>query len=195
MRSLVPALLFTLSACGGGDSPGTDSGEDTRTPLTCAVLADADFCWNTQVAEAYACIADTNSSGTFDSARGTCTLGDGSTVVFDDPVPADPFADSADDYLWTFTVNDASGSQCMRFVDSDEGMELTTSSGTASQRGAGMLGIEMECPDGELFFQGDAFSLFECEEDVTLPGYGYTGNVSWQLLGGPDGRFNLFDCQ
>lgn len=188
-------LLFVplaITACAGGG--GTDSGEvDDRTPLTCDVLAADDFCWQTNVDEAYACIPEADSDGTFNGDRSVCTLGNGITIEFVEPVPADPFADSADDYLWNFTIKDAGGADCATFVDTEFDYGLTTASGTAETRASG-FGMELECPDGEVFYIGNAFDLFECEGG-TIPGYGYSGNVAWQLLGGAEDRFNLFNCQ
>ncbi|TNE87130.1 MAG: hypothetical protein EP330_19370 [Deltaproteobacteria bacterium] len=189
MVRFLPALV-ALTACGGGGD--TNTNEPPGEPLTCDVLADPDFCWAASVDEAYACIPEADSSGTFDATRSTCTLGNGITVVFDEPVPEDPFADSADDYLWSFTIRDGGG-DCARFVDGDTGYSLTTNSGQASTRPYGFAGSTLECPNGDEYTAENLFDLFECEGAV-LPGYGYSGNVSWQLLGGPDGRFFLFEC-
>lgn len=183
------AVALWATACG---TATTDTEEVEGDPLTCDTLADTGFCWNTAVQETYACIPAADNTGTFDASRSTCTLGSGIEVVFDDPVPADPFDESADGYLWTFSIMDASG-ECGRFVDGDGAYTIHSGSGVTRMRGFGMVGLQVLCPDDSSFVADNAFDLLSCE-DSSPPGFGYSGNVAWQLFGGPEGQV-LFSCE
>jgi hypothetical protein len=180
-------VWVALTACG---SEAVDTEEPE--PLTCETIADTGFCWNIGASEAYECIPEADSVGVFDEARTTCTLGSGIEVVFDEPVPVDPFDDAADGYRWTFSILDASG-ECARFVDRDGAYTLTSSAGVVRGEVYGLFGLEVTCPDESTFAASSVFDLFSCEEG-SPPGYSYTGNISWQLLGGGDGR-SLFTCE
>ena len=85
MRPRIALCALTIAACAGGDD-GEDSAVDDRIEMTCEVLADPELCWAVGIAEAYDCIPDADSSGTFDANREVCTLGNGITVTFDEPV-------------------------------------------------------------------------------------------------------------
>lgn len=193
MHRTLSAFLLAIAACAGGED-GEDSAVDTRLDMTCEVMTDTGNCWAVAADEAYACVPETDLDGTFDSVREVCTLGSGITVVFDEPVPPDPFADSADDYMWSFTIM-SGGSECARFEDSFAGYVLTTESGTANAHAAGITGLELECPNGDVYYTSDYFDLWECEGDMYGPGYSYSGNVSFGILGATIGRSTLWNCQ
>ena len=181
------SVLFA-GCVGGGEDDDAPQGID----LTCDVIASADFCWTQLVAEAYAC-TDGALSGTFNEDQSVCTYEDGVTIHFDSPVTEDSMSD--DSYLWGITIKDASGGECMRFEERERGMSLTTASGTGDETIVGMVGIELECPNGDLYTTDNALELLECDSGV-IPGFGVsTGfGLSWSLLGSPEGRTSLIDC-
>jgi hypothetical protein len=183
---------FALIGCDGGTEP-TDTDEDTEPTLTCDVVSDPNFCWLTSVEEAYACV-DAELDGVFDATRSTCTYPDGVTVAFDEPVPEDLFGDET--YYFSFRILASDSTECAEFVDTATSTSLTTAAGTFTSTPAGLFGLELECPAGDVYQTNDGFSLMDCDGAV-LPGYMYSGgvgSVSFSLMGSPEGTFGLINC-
>ena len=196
LKSVGGLLLLALMGCNGDKETAedTDTGPpDDSLELSCEVIGDENFCWLTSVNEAYACV-DTELEGVFDEARSTCTYSDGVTITFDQALPDDIMDD--DEYQFVFSILAADGSQCARFVESNAGLELTTSGGTFTETLQGFTGLAIECPTGESYATDDAFALFECESAV-FPGFAYSSSdtqLSWSLMGSPEGTFGLINC-
>jgi len=173
---LVPVTWLAFAACNDSSDPPPET-------LTCEVAASPEFCWTVAAVESVACIDSTMGNGTFNADRTACDYSDGSRVEFDEAVPDNPDLD----HEWNFSVMAADGSECMRFEDTETSATIVSASGTVLYSLSGALGIDLECPDGELLHTGNGLNLFDCEEpDVVLPGYSFGGgggSVSWQLQG------------
>lgn len=190
MNRLMLLLPLALLACGEDTKETDDTDEEAGEPLTCELLA-GDNCWKEGVAEAAACLPETT-EGVFTADRTTCDFADGSRVVFVEALP-----EELDGWLFDFVLEDASGSECMGFRQTEDVNTLDTSSGTVEQRPWQFVGVALECQDGSLYTMDSAFGLMECDWDH-LPGTAWSwsgGHMSFSLNGGPEDTGFSFSCE
>lgn len=158
------------------------SGCDDSEELTCEVLAQPDFCWTVAVEEAYACTAQTTGDCLLTSDYAGCAYENGITASFSPPM--DPMVSVIDIENIDITVNNTEG-QCARFVEDEQGMTLTTASGTVDV--GGTSSYRVECPDGTVYATDNAFDLLNCGEgglfDSQLPGSFKSGSGLYRSFG------------
>jgi hypothetical protein len=159
---LCAGLLMSCSGGGGAASNG-----DMSCPL------QAESCWNSAVAEAQACVPTT--TGTLGADNRTCTFGDGTVALFDQPLSF-PIDFSSVNTSVTITK---SGTQCARFVQNESivNVTLTTASG-AHKIVTTLSGVTLTCGDGTKM----ATQWSDCE---TAPHYfDVTGQPATSFSGG-----------
>ncbi len=175
------ALFFVCLAAGCDSSGDATGGGD---PLTCEWLEGAN-CWKAALAEAKACTTEGSvEQGAMDFGTGVCTYADGATVTF--AGLSDPFDPNTD--VWDATVTDAGGAFCARFVEADEGMTLTTASGSVSVSTSGDR-YDLTCPDGTTR-STPQLSLFSCDLSHA-PGRASSGSPTWislSMIGGGEAQ-------
>jgi hypothetical protein len=102
MRTLIAISCVTLSvsACG------------STSDLTCELLADPGNCWAEAAEAAAACLPGTGEVAVLAPDRASCSFGDGTRIVFDEPLASD----TMDLERFAFTIQ-RGGATCARFVD------------------------------------------------------------------------------
>ncbi len=139
----VAALAVALAGCKSSE-------------LSCELLADETNCWATAAVTLDDCVPD-GEIGVLAVDRASCTYGDGTTVVFDDPLPTDSFGLER----LGFTI-EKDGTQCARFVDTFMNrMELTGDDGTAVAELHSGGDFHLHCPDGSSY-ASPFDDLFDC---------------------------------
>lgn len=173
MKKILILALLSLTALACDDSE----------ELTCEVLTSPDFCWQTAVTEAYACTADVTMGDCEMAADNlSCAYPDSNiSATFQPALDPDAFI-GMDEVDATVNVD---GTQCARFVDSDDSMQLTTASGTVLITNGSTYSIE--CQDGTVYATSKPFDLLSCGDGnlfaSPLPGSFKSGSGRYWSLG------------
>lgn len=173
MKKIALLLLVSLTAMACDDT------ED----LTCEVLAAENFCWKTAITEAYACTAEAAMEDCEMAADNLSCTYPTSGITADFQPALDPAQSVLDIENLDVTVN-ADGTQCARFIDADDSIQLTTASGTVLVTNGSTYKIE--CQDGTVYATSKPFDLLSCSEglfDSPLPGSYKSGSGRYWTLG------------
>ena len=182
MRYLL--VVGMLAGCGGGDD------------LTCEYLASDENCFKTTAMNAVGCLPPEGAVGTLSSDFATCTYTTGQVVTFTPPLVLPMDFDTP----WNFTV-ETDGQPCLEFHEiGEDGFDLTVLGETVSERLNGR-GLELSCPDGSTFSNGNALELLSCpgESFGDLPGNTSNSGIDSVFFGfintGLPDTLVVFDCQ
>jgi hypothetical protein len=180
MRLLVAVLI---AGCGGSDEE-----------LSCEYLASPDNCWKTTATAATSCLPAEAETGVLAADNASCTYASGHVIAFASPLVL-PLPNNAE---WNFTVT-ANGTDCLHYVDSNDGFELTVGSDTVSEELAGAAGLELTCPNSTTFGNSSALALLSCPDSNfgNLPGNTTSSSdtsVRFALLNTGVDTLPIFDC-
>jgi len=189
-KLLLPALVLAVGPIG--------CDEDSSKPLDCAWL-EGDNCWKQMMRRANECAFPKEADGVLSEDGKTCSLEDGPTVHFEDPIVLPYDFDTAEP--WNFTIQ-RDGKDCLTFEENEgsgaTSIRFTVGDATFQEDVAG-LGVTITCPDGESYRTGNGMALLECEGDFGgLPGTssgGGTRSIGFSFLGGEDGIQDMFSCR
>ena len=192
----IAALFFVLCAglplfaCSSDDSSDDDDPQaEADGPLDCALI-EGPNCYN-QMIVGLGCVPPGTERGVLSADRASCTYTDGTTVRFLAPAPS-----TTDDITWHFAL-EKNGERCFEYESTEGVARYASGSQTVRLEASAFRGISLTCPDGTLYRNPDAFSVFDCS---TVFGSSYratTDEVSFSFLGldgaGSDQR-DMFDC-
>ena len=184
MAGCVVACITTGTAC--SDPPDT---------LTCEWLALADNCWKTTAMAAVSCLPPEAESGALSADNATCTYPGGQVATFMPPL--DLMGD--DDPGGSFSIKGATGAACVQWQELGEtGFKLTVNGSQTFTETTSGFAIDVTCPDGTKFHNGNALDLLSCETGLFgLPGEasGWTDTSVSHSLIGVEPSVALFDCR
>nr|HEX4315434.1 hypothetical protein [Kofleriaceae bacterium] len=160
MRAAAALAALAAASAASCSSSGSE--------LTCTQLASPTNCWASAAAAAAACIPLRASPAALASDRASCGYADGTTIVFDAPLPTD---DTALDHL-SFTVVAADGSTCASFTDTFANeLELSAAGRpTVISELHPDQTFELDCGDGHTFSTTFG-TLLTCPADAPTDGY------------------------
>lgn len=189
------------------DGPSSGFGREPQGErIDCTWFQSPDNCWVTATQAAAACapagiITDDpdipNAVGVFDESRTACQYDDGTTIVYDTPVPDPdspqflPFAD----YDWGFEIRDEDGALCMRHTDEDRPFAVQLPEGAFTWEIIDLDVLQIECADGRQYYAQGLPELLAC---ATSPGGGFfsAGNfVTYTLRGAGSEDAQMFVCR
>jgi hypothetical protein len=162
--------------------------------LTCEWLAMADNCWKTTVMSAVSCLPPEADRGTLNPDNTACVYPmSGHLVTF---TPAlDLLGD--DDPAQSFVVTDADDATCVRWQETSTGFTLTVNGNQTFRESTSGLALDVTCPDGTSFHNGNALDLFSCPTGLSsFPGEsaGWTDTSISQGFIGVDPPVPVYDC-
>jgi hypothetical protein len=182
---LAGCVVVSLAAGTGCSEPDT---------LTCEWLAMADNCWKTTARAAVSCLPPEADRGMLSADNATCTYPGGQVATFNPPV--DLLGD--DDPVQNFTITDANGSACVQWQEiGDSGFALTVNGSQTFRETTSGFAIDVTCPDGTKFHNGNALDLLSCDTGLFgLPGQasGWTDTSVSNSLIGVEPSVAIFDC-
>jgi hypothetical protein len=191
-RTLALLCASTLVAC------SSSGGGSAAASLDCAWLA-GNNCWKTTVSQADSCLPPSAEQGTLSADMRSCTYASGTVVAFDSPL----VLPVADDLLWSFTLTSA-GQPCLRYQDTSDASFKLTVQGMTFTEGAVGFGLNVTCPNGMSFSNGNALDLLGCASDSGflggLPGKAWSSSdtsVSFELINGSSSAAgqSVFSCR
>lgn len=182
---IVACGALAMAAC-GSDPPET---------LTCAWLAGPDNCWANTALTATTCLPPDTDTGLISADNATCSYATGEVVTFTPPI----VLPTSDNMTWNFSINDANGQLCFRYVDNGNSLVMSVGSQTVTEGSSGGLGIKITCPDGTSVQTKNALNLLSCPDTgfLGLPGLAWSSSdtfVSTTLTGTGSTTLSLFDC-
>jgi hypothetical protein len=174
---------------------GIGCGSDPPDTLTCEWLAAEDNCWKTTVRAAVSCLPPEADSGALSADNATCTYPGGHVISFNPP--ADLAGD--DSPIGSFTVTSPAGGTCVAYQElGDNGFSLTVSGTQTFRETTSGFALDVTCPDGTSYHNGNAFNLLDCPGSfLVLPGTG-TGWTDTFVSGsfvGVEPSIPVFDCR
>jgi hypothetical protein len=183
MAGCVVVCITAGTAC--SDPPDT---------LTCEWLAREDNCWKTTVMSAVSCLPPEADRGMLSADNLTCTYPGAQVATFSPAL--DLMGD--DDPVQNFTITDANGAPCVQWQETGEtGFTLTVKGTQTFRESTSGFAIDITCPDGTKFHNGNALNLLSCDTGLFgLPGEasGWTDTSVSHSLIGIEPSISIFDC-